>query len=163
MKRTTALHSALIAILATSGFALPVQAGLLSPLFWLARPRLERRLAKRCVELTAGDNDALRETMKPACKQFAKPVAKCLIKQTEVSGRAFGMIAEILRGEFGDDSEVVVKLCSASIFNLPANTFMDVPLRDILYYWKRNSQRINLKEIKVWNLDKFLGSSEHSN
>ena len=163
MKSTTALHSALIAILATSGFALPVQAGLLSPIFWLARPRLERRLAKRCVELTAGDHDALRETMKPACKQFAKPVAKCLIKQTEVSGRAFGVIVEILRGEFGDDSEIVVKLCSASIFNLPANTFMDVPLSDILDQWKRNPNKVNLQGIKVLNLDKFLGSSEHSN
>ncbi|ABM79590.1 Hypothetical protein P9303_28601 [Prochlorococcus marinus str. MIT 9303] len=163
MKRTTALHSALIAILATSGFSMPVQAGLLSPLFWLGRPRLERRLTEKCVELTTGGNASLREAMKPACKQFAKPVAKCLIKQTEVSGRAFGVIVEILRGEFGDDSEVVIKLCSASIFNLPANTFMDVPLIDILDYWKRNSKRINLKGIKVLKLDKFLGSSEHSN
>lgn len=83
--------------------------------------------------------------MKPACKDFAKPVAKCLIKQTEASGRAFGVIVEIIRGEFGDDSEVVVKLCSASIFNLPANTFMDVPLSDVLEQWKRNPNKINLQ------------------
>ena len=163
MKRTTALHSALIAILATSGLSLPVEAGLLSPLFWLGRPRLERRLTKKCLELTAGENASLRQKMKPACKEFAKPVAKCLIKQTEASGRAFGVIVEIIRGEFGDDSEVVVKLCSASIFNLPANTFMDVLLIDILEQWERNPNKVNLQGIKVLNLDKFLGSSEHSN
>ena len=162
MKRTTALHSALITILATSGLSLPVQAGLLSPLFWLGRPRLERRLTKKCVELTAGDNASLIERMKPACKNFTKPVAKCLIKQTEASGRAFGVIVEIIRGEFGDDSEVVVKLCSASIFNLPANTFMDVPLSDILEQWKRNPNKINLQGIKLLDLDKFLGSGENS-
>ena len=163
MKRTTAFYFALMAILATSGLALPVRAGLLSPLFWLGRPRLERRLAKRCVELTAGDNATLRETMKPACKDFAKPVAKCLIKQTEASGRAFGVIVEILRGEFGDDSEIVVKLCSASILDLPANTFIDIPLTDILDQWKTNPNKSNLQGIKILELDEFLGSSSQSN
>ncbi|KZR84468.1 hypothetical protein PMIT1342_00041 [Prochlorococcus marinus str. MIT 1342] len=54
------------------------------------------------------------------------------MKQMEASGRAFGVIVEILHGEFGEDSQVVIRLCSAFIFNLPAKTFMDVPLRDIL-------------------------------
>ena len=163
MKRTTALHSALIAILTTSGLTFPVQAGLLSPLFWLGRPRLESRLAKKCVELTAGGNASPRKRMKPVCKKFAKPVAKCLIKQAEYSGRAFGVIVEVMRGEFGDDSEIIVKLCSASIFNLPPNTFMDVPLIDILDQWERNPNKVNMRSINPLNLDKFLGGNSKSN
>ncbi len=120
-------------------------AGLFSPLLRFGRPRLERRLINQCVELIAGDNAKLVETLRPVCTEFSKPLAKCLIKHTEDSGRTFGVLVEILRGEFGDDSEAVVKLCSASMLNLPAHTFLKVPLLDIVDYWKKASTNKSLE------------------
>lgn len=123
----------------------PIHAGLLSPLLRFGRPRLERRLVNKCVELTAGDNAKLVEKLRPVCTEFSKPLANCLIKHTDDSGLTFGVLVEILRGEFGDDSETVVKLCSASMLNLPSHTFMNVPLLEIVDYWKNSSVNKSLE------------------
>ena len=131
MKKTS-FNAALIAIMASFGLALPAQAGLLSPLIWLVKPRLERHLAKQCIEITAGKDIDLKERMQQACKDFTKPLTTCLIKQTEASGRELGVIVEIIRGEFGNDIEVVAKRCSASILDLPTDTFKEVPLLEII-------------------------------
>ncbi len=73
-------------VVATFGTAIPAQAGLLSPLLWFARPKIEKPLTKKCLKMTAGDDVELRERMAPACRNFAKPIAKCLIKQTDSTG-----------------------------------------------------------------------------
>ncbi len=134
--KATPLYLAFGMVVATFATALPAQAGLLSPVLWLARPRIEKRLTKKCLKITAGDDVELRERMTPACRDFAKPIAKCLIKQTDSTGRTFGVIVELIRGEFGDDSELVVKRCSASIIGLPINTFKNMPLLEIIERWK---------------------------
>ncbi len=134
--KATPLCVAFGLVVATFGSAIPAQAGLLTPLLWLARPKLEKRLTKKCLKITAGDDVKLREQMTPACRDFAKPISKCLIKQTDLTGRTFGVIVELIRGEFGDDSELVVKRCSASIIGLPINTFKNMPLLEIIERWK---------------------------
>lgn len=134
--KSTPIYALLILSITSLGAALPAQAGLLSPLLWFARPKIEKRLAKECLAITAGEDIELKERMKPACKEFAKPVTKCLLKETEATGRTFGVIVELIRGEFGDDSEVVVKRCSSSFFGLPVTTFEEIPLREIVERWK---------------------------
>ena len=109
MNRSGPLYVLLVLSITSSVLAMPAQAGLLSPLLWIARPRVEKRLIKECIQITAGEDVDLRESMEPVCKEFAQPVTKCLLKETEATGRTFGVIVELIRGEFGDDSEVVVK------------------------------------------------------
>jgi len=135
MIKVTPLYLTFGLVVSTFCTALPAHAGLLSPVLWLARPRIEKRLTKKCLKITAGDDVELRERMTPACRNFAKPIAKCLIKQTDSTGRTFGVIVELIRGEFGDDSELVVKRCSASLIGLPLHTFKNMPLRELLKRW----------------------------
>ncbi len=138
MNRSRPLYALLALSITSSVLAMPAQAGLLSPLLWIVRPRVEKRLIKECIQITAGEDVDLRESMEPVCKEFAQPVTKCLLKETEATGRTFGVIVELIRGEFGDDSEVVVKRCSASLLGLPINTLEDMPLRELIESWNDN-------------------------
>lgn len=109
----------------------PAQAGLLTPVLQLMRPQLETRLAKVCVETAAGSNVELRRTLAEPCQQLAVPTSRCLIEETDSSGRGLGVLTELLGGRFGDDSEVVVKRCLARLFGIPADSLRDVRLRDL--------------------------------
>ena len=115
------------ALLATT--AAPAQAGLFAPLLSLARPQLESSLARQCLAISAGGDPELQEAMARPCEALARPIAACLISQTEASGRTFGVISELIAGRFGDASELVVKRCLALTFGLPSETFAGVPLR----------------------------------
>lgn len=107
----------------------PALAGLLTPLLSLARPQLEASLARQCLSYGAAGDPQLQASLSRPCEALARPIAACLIDQTEASGRALGVISEVISGRFGDDSEVVVKRCLAITFGLPAETFAAVPLR----------------------------------
>jgi hypothetical protein len=109
----------------------PARAGLLTPVLQLMRPQLETRLAKVCVETAAGGNTELRRSLVEPCQQLAVPTSRCLIEETDSSGRGLGVVTELLSGRFGDDSEVVVKRCLARLFGIPANSLRDVRLRDL--------------------------------
>jgi hypothetical protein len=125
--------SALLAGLAAAviGGAEPARAGLLRPVLQLMRPRLEDRLAKVCVEAAAGGDPELERSLRDPCRKLAVPTSKCLIEETDRSGRGMGVLTEMLGGRFGDDSEVVVKRCLARMFGLPAESLRDVPLREL--------------------------------
>ena len=116
--------------------AAPAQASLLAPLLTLMRPQLEARITAACQQWASGGDPSLQERMAPPCRALAGPTSRCLIEETERSGRSFGVMTELLAGRFGDDSEVVVKRCAGRLLGLPADSFMDVPIRDLAKRFK---------------------------
>lgn len=116
--------------------AAPARAGLLAPLLQLMRPQLEARITTACQQWASGGDTALEERMAPPCRALAGPTSRCLIEETERSGRSLGVLTELLAGRFGDDSEVVVKRCAGRLLGLPADSFMDVPIRELAKRFK---------------------------
>ena len=115
-----------------------VQAGLLQPLLQLMRPRLESQLADQCQQLAQQalrdaelDFEPLSSIGEQPCQAVAKPVSECLIRETSRSGRELGVISELLSGRIGDDAEVVIKRCLASLLGLQDTDLQDVPLSEV--------------------------------
>lgn len=113
------------------GLASPSSAGLLMPVLELMRPRLEARLAQVCIQTAAGTSAALGASLEDPCRKLAKPTSRCLIEETDRTGRGLGVLTELLGGRFGDDGEVVVKRCLARLLGLPVDSLREVPLRDL--------------------------------
>lgn len=112
------------------------RAGLLAPLLNLMRPQLETRLAAACQRWGGAGDAALEKRLAPPCRALAGPTSRCLIEETERSGRSLGVVSELLAGRFGDDSEVVVKRCAGRLLGLPVESFQDVPLRELAQRFK---------------------------
>lgn len=115
-----------------------VQAGLLQPLLQMMRPKLERELSDQCEALAKQalqgaelDLEPFSSMGKQPCQALAKPVSECLIRETSRSGRELGVISELLSGRIGDDAEVVIKRCLASLLGLQATDLQDVPLSEL--------------------------------
>ena len=115
-----------------------VQAGLLQPLLQMMRPKLERELADQCQALAKQalqgaelDLEPFSRMGKQPCQALAKPVSTCLIRETSRSGRELGVISELLSGRIGDDADVVIKHCLASLLGLQATDLQDVPLSEL--------------------------------
>jgi hypothetical protein len=113
------------------GLASPSSAGLLMPVLELMRPRLEARLAELCIQTASVGSPSLGASLQDPCRKLAKPTSRCLIEETNRTGRGLGVLTEMLGGRFGDDSEVVVKRCLARLLGLPVDSFQDVPLGDL--------------------------------
>ncbi len=109
----------------------PARAGLLRPVLMLLRPQLENQLTRVCVETASAGREDLERTLQDPCRKLAVPTSKCLIEETDSSGRSLGVLTEMIRGRFGDDSEEVVKRCLARMFGLPTDSLRDVPLREL--------------------------------
>ena len=99
------------------------------------RPKLERQLADQCQQLAKRtlkgaelDLEPFSGIGKQPCQAIAKPISECLIRETSRSGRELGVISELLSGRIGDDAEVVIKRCLASLLGLQATDLQDVPL-----------------------------------
>ena len=107
----------------------PASAGFLEPVLRLIQPQVEQRLAKACASALReanGDLDQPELTypgkwIESSCQALAKPVIACLIRETSRSGRELGVITELIRGQVGDDSEVVIRRCAATLIGLPAH------------------------------------------
>lgn len=124
----------LIGGLSSAGLALPAppaRAGMWKPVLMLLRPQLESRLTQACVQAAAGENAELAKRLLDPCRKLAAPTSRCLIEETDSSGRGMGVVSELMRGRFGDDSEVVVKRCLARLLGLPPDTLRDVPLQEL--------------------------------
>jgi hypothetical protein len=119
------------ACLAVAGWSPAAQAGLLRPVLMLMRPQLEGRLAAICVATASGGRPELEQSLQDPCRKLAVPTTKCLIEETDNTGRSLGVLTELMAGRFGDDSEVVVKRCLARMFGLPADSLREVPLREL--------------------------------
>ena len=134
-----------------STMAIEARAGLLEPLLQLMRPRVEQqlagecqRLAKRAIgrietsslplgELISG----IDETVLQPCRDLALPASECLIREASRSGRELGIVSELISGRVGDDTQVVVKRCLASLLGLPATGLQDLPLKDLMLLLRR--------------------------
>ena len=115
-----------------------VQAGLLQPLLQMMRPKLESQLADQCQQLAKQalkdaelDLEPLTSMGEQPCQALAKPVSECLIRETSRSGRELGVMSELLSGRIGDDAQVVIKRCLASLLGLQATDLQDVPLGEL--------------------------------
>jgi len=131
---TGAMAGALSGALAAGwllGPAAPARAGLLGPLLQLLRPQLETRLAAACEQWASGGDAELARQLQRPCTALAGPTSRCLIEESERSGRTLAVINDLIAGRFGDDSERVVKRCASRLLGLPADTLNDVPLRQL--------------------------------
>ena len=108
------------------------QASLLRPLLDLMQPSLEARLSQACVTQLAAGNADLAKRLERPCRSVAGPTSRCLIDETDRSGRGLGVLSEMLAGRFGDDSEVVVKRCLARQLGLPPDSLQELPLRELI-------------------------------
>ena len=110
----------------------PAQAGLLRPLLDLLQPQLASRLSRACVQQLAVGDGALATRREQPCQRIAAPTSRCLIDETDRSGRGLGVLTELLAGRFGDDSAVVVKRCLTRQLGLPEGSLDDLPLRELV-------------------------------
>ncbi|MEX0589243.1 MAG: hypothetical protein WD136_08295 [Cyanobium sp.] len=106
-------------------------ASLLMPLLQLMRPQLELRLKTVCVETAAAGNASLAAKLEAPCAQLARPTSQCLVQETAESTRSLAVLAEMVQGDFGPDSEAVVKRCLARMLGLPATSFQQIPLKEL--------------------------------
>lgn len=109
----------------------PARAGLLRPVLLLLRPQLENQLTQVCVQTASAGRLELEKNLLDPCRKLAVPTSKCLIEETDNSGRSLGVLTEMISGRFGDDSEEVVKRCLARMFGLPTDSLRDMPLREL--------------------------------
>jgi hypothetical protein len=109
----------------------PARAGLLRPVLLLLRPQLENQLTRVCVQTASAGRTDLEKSLQDPCRKLAVPTSKCLIEETDNSGRSLGVLTEMVSGRFGDDSEEVVKRCLARMFGLPTDSLRDMPLREL--------------------------------
>ena len=120
------------ALLAPALLANVLQANLLLPVLQLLRPQLEQRIKSVCVETAAAGNGNLAAQLEEPCAQLARPTSKCLVEETAESPRSLAVLGEMVRGDFGADSEVVVKRCLARMLGLPANSLQPIPLKELV-------------------------------
>jgi hypothetical protein len=109
----------------------PARASLLGPLLQLLRPQLETRLAAACAQWASGGDVALARQLQRPCAALAAPASRCLIEETERSGRSLALIGELAAGRLGADGEQVVKRCASRLLGLPPDSFRDVPLQSL--------------------------------
>jgi hypothetical protein len=120
----------------------PARAGLLAPILQMMRPRIESRLAEECRKLVsqqAGESlePELNRLVEQPCRSLARPVSACLIRETSRTGRELGVISELVAGRVGDDAEVVIKRCIASMLGLSESSLQELPLQTLVERWRR--------------------------
>jgi hypothetical protein len=104
---------------------------LLLPVLQLMRPQLEQRLKTVCVDTASAGNASLAAKLEAPCAQLAKPTSQCLVQETASGGRSLAVLGELIRGDFGADSELVVKRCLARMLGLPADSLQHIPLKEL--------------------------------
>ena len=109
----------------------PAQASLLGPLLQLLRPQLETRLAAACEQWASGGDAALARQVRQPCGALAGPASRCLIEESERSGRSLALIGELAGGRLGEEGERVVKRCASRLLGLPPDSLQNVPLQSL--------------------------------
>ena len=79
----------------------------------------------------------IEETVVQPCRDLAVPASECLIREASRSGRELGIFSELISGRVGDDTQVVIKRCLASLLGLPATGLQDLPLEDLMLRLRR--------------------------
>ena len=123
------------------------RAGLFQPLIQLLQPRIERQLVSECLQLAEQALDGVAAEIAPKswlnnaveepCRKLARPVSECLIRETSRSGRELGVLTELLRGRVGDDANVVIQRCLASLTGLPQSRLNQIPVQELIERLRR--------------------------
>ncbi|MEB3351711.1 MAG: hypothetical protein VKM01_05235 [Cyanobacteriota bacterium] len=123
----------LLALLLAAALGLPppATAGALRPVLMLMRPQLENRLAQLCLDTASGGRSDLARTLEDPCRKLAGPTSRCLVEETDASGRSLEVMGDVMASRFGPASEQVVKRCLERLFGLPANSLRPVPLQEL--------------------------------
>ncbi|MCP9928990.1 hypothetical protein KBY90_13995 [Cyanobium sp. CH-040] len=112
--------------------AAPARAGLLRPVLELMRPQLETRISRACVDGLAGDDPQLASQLQRPCRQLAAPASRCLVRETDASGKGLAVLGELMQQELGPEGERIVKRCLAQLVGLPANSLEGVSLPQLV-------------------------------
>jgi hypothetical protein len=136
------MPTALLSIACLALASPAASAGWLAPVLQMMQPRIESRLTDQCRQLIGRQGGApleseLSKLAEQPCRSLAKPVSTCLIRETSRTGRELGVISELLTGRVGDDAEVVIKRCLASLLGLQESNLRDLPLQDLLQRWRQ--------------------------
>ena len=118
-------------LLATLIWPSAAEAGLWRPVLNLMRPQLEDRLTRACVEGLAGKQAQLASQLERPCRQLAGPTSRCLVQETDASGKGLAVLSELLQKELGPEGERIVKRCVARQLGLPAGSLDGLSLRDL--------------------------------
>ncbi len=125
------LQSTVLLLLGCLLWPKAAQAGLWRPVLNLMRPQLEDRLTQACVEGLSGKQPQLASQLEGPCRQLAAPTSRCLVKETDASGKGLAVLNELLKRELGPEGERIVKRCIARQLGLPATSLDGLSLRDL--------------------------------
>ena len=122
-----------LALLLLAGLLGPPEAaaGVLRPVLNLMRPQLEDRLTRACVEGLAGNQARLASQLERPCRQLAIPTSRCLVQETDASGKGLAVLSELLQRELGPVGERIVKRCVARQLGLPADSLEGISLKEL--------------------------------
>ncbi len=126
------LHpTALLLLLASLLWPQTAQAGLWRPVLNMMRPQLEDRLTQACVEGLAAKQPNLANQLERPCRQLAAPTSRCLVQETDASGKGLAVLSELLQRELGPEGERIMKRCVARQLGLPASSLDGLSLREL--------------------------------
>lgn len=109
----------------------PVRAGLMRPVLELMRPQVEQRITGICLDRAATGQTSLRQQLEQPCRQLARTTSRCLVVETDASGKALAVMGELLRQQLGPEGERITKRCLARLVGLPPTSLEAVPLRQL--------------------------------
>ncbi len=107
------------------------QASVMRPVLELIRPQVEQRITSLCLDRAAAGQAGLRQQLEQPCRQLARTTSRCLVDETEASGKALAVVGELLRQQLGPEGERIAKRCLARLVGLPPNSLEAMPLRQI--------------------------------
>ncbi len=125
------LHPTALLLLASLLWPQTALAGLWRPVLNMMRPQLEDRLTQACVEGLAGKQPNLASQLERPCRQLAAPTSRCLVQETDASGKGLAVLSELLQRELGPEGERIVKRCIARQLGLPASSLDGLSLREL--------------------------------
>ena len=125
--------------------------GLLLPIVMFLRPQVEGHLKKECILMTARDNAELVQIMDQPCAALARPIADCLVKEAEGSGRLIGVVADIIKKKYGSASEHVTKRCITKTLSMPKDSLDKVPLSLLIENMQSSSVKVQGKNKPAQN------------
>jgi hypothetical protein len=109
----------------------PARAGLMRPVLDLMRPQMEQRITTICLERAANGQAGLRQQLEQPCRQLARTTSRCLVEETDASGKTMAVMGELLRQQLGPEGERIAKRCLARLVGLPPASLEAIPLRQL--------------------------------
>ena len=109
----------------------PARAGLMRPVLELLRPQLEQRLNQVCLDGVSAGAPQLRAQLEQPCRQLALSSSRCVVEETDASGKGLEVMGDLVRQQLGPESERIAKRCLARLLGLPPASLEAIPLRPL--------------------------------